>query len=195
MLRIMKLRYRTVLIRSIYILARYIRLEREMTGLWTFASEGGRERGLLALFILHSLNRQPQSGYALLKEIEDKTEGVWVPSKGTLYPILKQLEEEGLIQVGEIGKRSKTIFEVTPNGEETLRTLKEHKKESREKLLQFKNLLIEIFGEEKVTMKGLLFEIREVIDDLAPDKKDQAVTILEHCLADLKSLGGITCSR
>jgi DNA-binding PadR family transcriptional regulator len=111
-----------------------------------------------------------------------------VPSKGTLYPILKQLEEEGLIRVGEIGKRSKTIFELTPDGEETLRTIKEHKEESREKHLQFKNLLIEIFGEENVTVKGLLFEIRAMIDDLAPDKKDQAFAILEQCIADLKRL-------
>jgi len=159
-----------------------------MTGLLTFASEGGRERGLLALFILHSLGQQPKSGYEMLKEIKEKTEGIWVPSKGTLYPILKQLEEEGLIRVGEIGKRSKTIFELTPSGEETLRTIKEHKEESREKHLQFKNLLIEIFGEENVAVKGLLIEIRAVIDDLASDKKDQAVRILEHCLADLKNL-------
>lgn len=68
-----------------------------MTGLWTFASKDGKERGLLALFILHSLNQQPKSGYELLKEIEAKTEGLWAPSKGTLYPILKQLEEEELI--------------------------------------------------------------------------------------------------
>lgn len=159
-----------------------------MTGLLTFASEGGRERGLLALFILHSLGQQPKSGYEVLKEIKDKTGGVWVPSKGTLYPILKQLEGEGLIRIGEIGKRSKTIFELTPSGEETLRTIKEHKKESSEKHLQFKNLLIEIFGKEKITVKGLLFELRDVIDDLAPDKKDQAVRILEQCLADLKNL-------
>ncbi len=159
-----------------------------MTGLWMFASEGGRERGLIALFILHSLSQRPKSGYELLKEITVKTEGVWVPSKGTLYPILKQLEEEGLIRVREIAQRSKHIFELTPNGEATLRTIKEHKKESREKHLQVKNLLIEIFGEEKVTMRELLFELRAVIDNLALDKKDQAVTILEQCLADLRRI-------
>lgn len=143
---------------------------------------------MLAVFILHSLNQQPKSGYELLKEIEEKTEGLWVPSKGTLYPILKQLEEEELIKVGETGKRSKTVFELTKKGEETLLTIKERKKESSEKLLQFKNLLIDIFGEEEITMKGLLLEIRVVIDDLTPDKKHQAVEILEQCLADLKRI-------
>lgn len=160
-----------------------------MPGLWTFAAEGGRERGLIALFVLHSLNQRPTSGYELLKEIKEKTGGVWVPSKGTLYPILKQLEEEGLIQLSEIAPRSKHIFELTTHGEKTLRTLKEHhKKESHEKHLQLKNLLIEIFGEEKVTMREVLFEIRNVIDDLAPDKKDRAATIIGQCLADLKRI-------
>ena len=159
-----------------------------MTGLWTFAPEGGRERGLLALFILHSLNQQPKSGYELLKAIKEKTDGVWVPSKGTIYPILKQLEDEGLIAVAEIGKRSKHIFALTENGEETLRTIKAHKKQSREKHLQFRNLLIEIFGEEHVTLRALLFEIRELIEDVDPDDRDQAVAILEHCRANLKSL-------
>jgi len=159
-----------------------------MPGLWTFAAEGGRARGLIALFVLHSLSQRPKSGYELLKEIKEKTEGVWVPSKGTLYPILNQLEEEGLIRVSEIAQRSKHIFELTPNGEAALRTIKEHKQESREKHLQVKNLLIEIFGEEKVTMRELLFELREVIDNLALDKKDQAVTILEQCLADLRRI-------
>lgn len=83
---------------------------------------------------------------------------------------------------------AKNIFELTQNGKETLLTIRERKKESGEKLLQFKNLLIDIFGEEKITMKGLLFEIRDVIDDLSPNKKDQAVKILEKCLADLKRI-------
>jgi DNA-binding PadR family transcriptional regulator len=189
MLRIMKLRCRTVRTRNIYMRVHLYTIR--MTGLWTFASKDGKERGLLALFILHSLNQQPKSGYELLKEIEEKTEGIWVPSKGTLYPILQQLAEEDLIMVGETGKRSKTIFELTPTGEEALRTIKERKKESHEKLLQFKNLLIDIFGDEKIPMKGLLFEIRDVIDDVSPDKKPQAVMILEQCLADLKSLDGL----
>ncbi|HDS46244.1 MAG TPA: PadR family transcriptional regulator [Methanomicrobia archaeon] len=159
-----------------------------MTGLWTFAPEGGRERGLLALFVLHSLKQQPKSGYELLKEVGVKTEGIWVPSKGTLYPILNQLEDEGLIAVAEIGKRSKHIFALTESGEETLRTLKAHKKESREKHLQLRNLLIEIFGEEHITLRELLFEMRELLDDVTSNNRDQAVAILEHCLSDLRCL-------
>ncbi|MFC1786959.1 PadR family transcriptional regulator [Halobacteriota archaeon] len=159
-----------------------------MLGPWRFHSHNGKGRGLLTLFVLHSLNKEPKSGYDLLKEIEKKTEGLWVPSKGTLYPILKQLEDEEQIQVLEIGKRSKNIFELTAKGKETLIGIREHKKESREKLLQFKNLFIDIFGEDKITIHGLIFEIRDVLVHIPPDKKNQVVETLEKCLEDLKRI-------
>ncbi len=162
-----------------------------MLGPWRFSSHNGKGRGLLTLFILHSLNKEPKSGYGLLKEIEQKTKGLWVPSKGTLYPILRQLEDEELIQVAEKGKRSKNIFEITNKGKETLIGIREHRRESREKLFQFKNLFIDIFGEEgedAITMKGLIFEIKDIIAHLSPEKKNQAAGILEKCLEDLKRI-------
>ncbi|MDD5447366.1 MAG: PadR family transcriptional regulator [Methanocellales archaeon] len=162
-----------------------------MPGLWRFSSHNGKGRGLLTLFVLHSLSKEPKSGYGLLKEIERKTKGLWMPSKGTLYPILRQLKDEELIQMVEIGKRSKNIFELTTKGKETLIGLREHRKESREKLLQFKNLFSDIFGEDKGEDEednGLIFEIRDIIAHLPPDKKNQAVETLEKCLGDLKRI-------
>ncbi|MDD2666147.1 MAG: PadR family transcriptional regulator [Methanocellales archaeon] len=162
-----------------------------MLGPWRFSSHNGKGRGLLTLFVLHSLNKEPKSGYGLLKEMEQKTKGLWVPSKGTLYPILRQLEDEKLIQVVEKGKRSKNIFELTPKGKETLIGIREHRRESREKLFQFKNLFVDIFGEEgedEITTKGLIFDMRNIIAHLPPDKKNQAVAILEKCLEDLKGI-------
>lgn len=159
-----------------------------MLGPWRFHSHNGKGRGLLTLFVLHSLNKEPKSGYDLLKEIDQKTEGLWIPSKGTLYPILRQLEDEELIQVAEKGKRSKNIFELTPKGKETLIGIREHRKESREKLLQFKNLFIDIFGEDQITINGLIFEIRDFMAHLPNDKKDQSADILKKCLEDLKRI-------
>ncbi len=159
-----------------------------MLGPWRFSSHNGKGRSLLTLFVLHSLGKEPTSGYGLLKEIERKTKGLWVPSKGTMYPILRQLEDEKLIQVVEKGKRSKNIFELTAKGKETLISLMEYGKESREKLLQFKNLFSDIFGEDKGEDNGLIFEIGDITARLPPDKKNQAVEILEKCLEDLKGI-------
>ncbi|MCD6296995.1 MAG: helix-turn-helix transcriptional regulator [Deltaproteobacteria bacterium] len=142
----------------------------------------------MTVFILNSLNKKPVSGYDLLKSISDKTDGNWTPSKGTVYPILKQLEKEKLIQVLMTCKRSKNIFELTPKGKESLRNIKECKKQSREKIFQFRNLLIDIFGEEKTTAHGLIFNIKNMIEDIPSKKEKQASKILENCLLDLKRI-------
>jgi len=37
-------------------------------------------------------------GYEMIKEIEERSEGAWTPSAGSIYPMLQQLEDEGLIR-------------------------------------------------------------------------------------------------
>jgi DNA-binding PadR family transcriptional regulator len=172
-----ELSIQTVLIRTI-----------TMTSLLKFGSQGDKKRGLLVLFILHSLSRQPRSGYDIRKEIEVKTKGMWIPSKGALYPVLHQLEDERLIMISDTGKRSRVVFCLTPKGEETLRTFRERSRESHKKMALYKNLILDIFGGEKITLKGLLFEIKTAVEELPPGTEDRAAPILEHCLDDLKRI-------
>jgi DNA-binding PadR family transcriptional regulator len=159
-----------------------------MTGFWKFAGRSGKERGLLALYILHSLDRRPGSGYDLLKEIEEKTGGAWVPSKGTLYPVLKQLEEERLIELSETGSRAKNIYVLTPKGKKTLAHIREHRRGPGEKLAMYRNLLAEIFGDEKTALMSLGMEIHALIHELPPEKERDAIRVMEACLAGLKQL-------
>ena len=61
-----------------------------------------------------SWRTQPQNGYQLIQEIERRTDGVWKPSPGSVYPALQQLEDEGLVRAVEFeGKRA---YELTPRG-------------------------------------------------------------------------------
>ena len=159
-----------------------------MASLLKFGSQSGKKRGLLVLFILHSLSREPRSGYDLRKEIAEKTKGMWVPSKGTLYPVLHQLEDERLITVSDTGKRSRIVFCLTPKGEETLLTFRERSRESHKKMALYMNLILDIFGGEKINLKGLLFEIKTTVEELPPGMEDQAVPILETCLNGLKRI-------
>jgi DNA-binding PadR family transcriptional regulator len=51
-------------------------------------------------------------GYEMIKEIEERSQGAWTPSAGSIYPMLQMLEEEGLIQGEESdGKRRFTLTE------------------------------------------------------------------------------------
>ena len=163
-----------------------------MTSLLKFGSPEGRGRSLLALYILHSLAKSPKSGYDLIAEIQKKTGGLWVPSKGTLYPVLHQLEEESLIAVvpavDEQGGRAKTTYTVTESGKEALETTKKRGREGHKKMACCRKLLVDVFGGRKDAGHSLLFEIHDAFEELPPGQKDEAVQVLEQCLHDLKRI-------
>jgi DNA-binding PadR family transcriptional regulator len=67
-------------------------------------------RGDVRAAALALLAERPMHGYEMIKEIEERTEGAWVPSAGSIYPTLQMLEDEGLISGQEIeGKRRFTL--------------------------------------------------------------------------------------
>jgi DNA-binding PadR family transcriptional regulator len=47
----------------------------------------------------------PLNGYQIMQEIETRSDGVWRPSPGSVYPALAQLEDEGLVRTEETGER------------------------------------------------------------------------------------------
>jgi DNA-binding PadR family transcriptional regulator len=47
----------------------------------------------------------PLNGYQIMQEIEKRSDGVWRPSPGSVYPALAQLEEEGLVRTEEVDDR------------------------------------------------------------------------------------------
>lgn len=53
--------------------------------------------------ILALLNDQPMNGYQLIGAIADKTDGLWTPGPGSVYPALGLLADEGLISTTEDG--------------------------------------------------------------------------------------------
>ena len=76
---------------------------------------GGRaRRGDVRAALLLLLEERPQNGYQLIQEIERRTDGVWKPSPGSVYPALQQLEDEGLVRAVE--SEGKRAYELTDEG-------------------------------------------------------------------------------
>ena len=68
--------------------------------------------GDLRLIALYFIEEQPRHGYDLIKAIEDKTGGIYVPSPGVIYPALTFLEEAGYVtSEADANKRLYTITE------------------------------------------------------------------------------------
>jgi DNA-binding PadR family transcriptional regulator len=79
---------------------------------------GRARRGDVRLALLRLLGEEPRNGYQLMQAIEERSEGLWRPSPGSVYPTLAQLEDEGLIRSAEAeGARR---FEITDTGREYL---------------------------------------------------------------------------
>ncbi len=82
-----------------------------------FGGRGPRvRRGDVRAAILDLLGEgQPWNGYQIIQEIGARTEGLWRPSAGSVYPALQQLEDEALVQA-EAGADRRRMFTLTEEG-------------------------------------------------------------------------------
>jgi DNA-binding PadR family transcriptional regulator len=71
------------------------------------AFPGGRRarRGDIRAAALLLLAEESRNGYQIIQEIEKRSDGLWKPSPGSVYPALAQLEDEGLVRAQEVGDR------------------------------------------------------------------------------------------
>ena len=66
--------------------------------------EGRRQRrGDVRAAVLVLLEEQPRNGYQLIQELTERSNDAWRPSPGSIYPVLQQLEDEGLVEVDATG--------------------------------------------------------------------------------------------
>jgi DNA-binding PadR family transcriptional regulator len=79
-------------------------------------------RGILRLYILSMLSKHEETGYSIMQAIEDKTEGAWRPGPGTVYPLLRSLLKEGLLEKagGAAEDRGIVKYSVSKKGEQEL---------------------------------------------------------------------------
>ncbi len=86
---------------------------------------GGRaRRGEARYIIMDALKSGAKHGYEIIKTLEEKSDGQYSPSPGTVYPTLQYLEELGMVQSDQDGDRK--VFSLT---EEGLKDLSGHEEE------------------------------------------------------------------
>ncbi|MCC6032169.1 MAG: PadR family transcriptional regulator [Pyrobaculum sp.] len=142
-----------------------------------------RRRGIFKGVVLYVLRSRPLSGYEILKELSRLSAGRYVPSPGTLYPLLSYLESEGLITAREVyvGRRRKKIYELTPRGVEELAKLLDDE--------EFRGLVQVL--ESGAAASDLLAAIRDelvYIDEVFDEVEGRDETLLEEVLTLLKRL-------
>ena len=156
-----------------------------MSNILNFETNTGQQKGILTLYLLNSLQKKPKSGYEIISEIKEKTEGAWVPSKGTIYPLLKQLEKGELIKVKTKDKRAKIIFEITPKGKKIILHVKKQGEQMMKKSMKFRNLIIDMIEEDSEVLSAMM-QIQNSVFMSYKGKKNEVIKILRRCSSELQ---------
>jgi PadR family transcriptional regulator PadR len=98
------------------------------------------KKGFAKPLILHFLNKQQNYPYRLTREINDVTNGAINIAGSNIYPLLKGMKDEGLIQ-SEKGEGSvRTIYTLTSKGKAYLEAL-------TQEMVEFLELMLNLIQE------------------------------------------------
>lgn len=160
-------------------------------------------RGFLKLYTLKLLFEGEKSGYGLMKTIEEET-GFWKPSAGSIYPLLKSLEEAGLAEHRE--KNDKKLYSLTEKGRKAFEEAEDAQAEIRESINRSREVFARIFGEKipppldplkwikkhhnagiSGSIKKRLIELKEVLfdikfQDLSSKQEKEIADILDRTI-------------
>jgi DNA-binding PadR family transcriptional regulator len=136
---------------------------------------GRRPRGDVRAAILVLLDEEPRNGYGIMQEIEERSAGAWRPSPGSVYPVLQQLEDEGLVRAAQTGERK--LMELTDEG-------KTYVEERRETLGTPWEAAAAGMSEEMVELRTLIWQtaaaVREVVATGNAEQHAKARSLLEE---------------
>jgi DNA-binding PadR family transcriptional regulator len=128
------------------------------------------------------LSNQAETGYSIMGTIEDKTEGAWRPGPGTVYPLLRSLVKEGLLEKAGPDQTGATVrYSVSKKGmqelEEMQRTLASAGKRERVMIRLFADLLPpEVWVSAFVNRGRDIFDVfQEKIIEIPQPQRDAAL--------------------
>lgn len=73
-------------------------------------------RGNVRSAILSLLGETPMNGYQIMQAIEQRSNGQWKPSSGSVYPTLQQLEDEDLVTTETGGQSGSKTLKLSAKG-------------------------------------------------------------------------------
>jgi DNA-binding PadR family transcriptional regulator len=132
-------------------------------------------RGDVRTAILLLLAEEPRNGYQLMQEIEERSEGVWRPSPGSIYPALQQLEDEGLVRTVETDGRK--LFELTDAGKQFV---DERDKELPTPWDEMTGGVSDETAEAAMVMRGLVMAYSQVMQAGNKAQMDEATKALSE---------------
>lgn len=112
--------------------------------------------GRLRLYLLKLLDEAPRHGYEVIRLLEERFQGLYAPSAGTVYPRLAKLEAEGLVTHATEGGRK--VYSITDAGREELAG---RSGELADLELEIRDSLAELAAEIRDDVRGAAGRLRD----------------------------------
>ncbi|MDF2719404.1 MAG: PadR family transcriptional regulator [Paenibacillus sp.] len=136
--------------------------------------------------LLELLSAEPMHGYQMMKALEERSEGQYTPSAGSIYPTLQMLEDRGWIEADE--PDGKKVYRPTDAGMEALKEWSDKERKERPaeagdcSVSPRERLLADGFELLRLLTKA---ERRAAVD---PGYAGRMQRFLDEALSDLRSL-------
>ena len=109
-----------------------------------------RRRDVFHLLVLHLLAGEPTYGNRLIESIEQLTQGAISVNPNTMYPLLREMEERGLVDARweHPDRRTRRFYAITPAGRREYKRLKVEVEPFLDSLIRSVSLIKgEIYGD------------------------------------------------
>ncbi|WP_327671572.1 MULTISPECIES: helix-turn-helix transcriptional regulator [unclassified Streptomyces] len=114
--------------------------------------------GRLRLYLLKLLDEAPRHGYEVIRLLEERFQGLYAPSAGTVYPRLAKLESEGLVTHTTEGGRK--VYAITEAGRAELA---DRSGELADLELEIRESVAELAAEIRDDVRGAAGDLRREV--------------------------------
>ncbi len=111
-----------------------------------------RRRGFVQIAILHLLKEESKHGYQIMKELEERSNGVYSASAGTIYPALQELLDHNLIEL-DTGSNKK-VYSISQDGKKRIEELAQH--EERDFWVEWKERMMWKNSTESIQLRAAI---------------------------------------
>lgn len=127
--------------------------------------------GRLRLYLLKLLDEAPRHGYEVIRLLEERFQGLYAPSAGTVYPRLAKLEAEGLVTHATEGGRK--VYSITDAGRAELAG---RSGELADLELEIRDSLAELAAEIRDDVRGAAGRLRSDMRAAASESRQSTET-------------------
>ncbi|MCP3821744.1 helix-turn-helix transcriptional regulator [Streptomyces sp. A3M-1-3] len=127
--------------------------------------------GRLRLYLLGLLDEAPRHGYEVIRLLEERFQGLYAPSAGTVYPRLAKLEAEGLVTHATEGGRK--VYSITDAGREELAG---RSGELADLELEIRESVSELAAEIRADVRGAAGDLRREMRAAASETRRESAS-------------------